>query len=123
MSRIDGFSTLLIQIRARLTERAGRKGAAASKTAPSAGNRSAAPPSIESLRLQIKGAIAGLDIQKPSDLALAKQRFVESILMAELGIAVAGDVRFMEIAQNVVATIDEDARLSKNLGAVLLELS
>lgn len=123
MSRIDGFNTLLLQIRAQLTQRNTRSSATSNSAPPSSASRKGASSSTESLRLQVKGAIAGLDLQNPETSSIAKQRFVETILMAELGPTIANDARFLEVSQGVVETIAEDARLSANLERLLNEMA
>lgn len=123
MSRIDGFNTLLLQIRAQLTQRTARSTASRSNTPSSSASRQNNSIATESLRLQVKGAIAGLDLQNPASSSIAKQRFIETILIAELGPAVANDTRFLEVSQGVAEAIAEDARLSMNLEKLLKEMA
>lgn len=124
MSRIDGLDTLLLQIRGKLAQRTGPsdKASRTSRTSADATSRRSPARSSDSIKVQLKGAIAGLDLDSETGIEMARIRFVETVLTSELGTEITRDSRFPALSENIREAISADGRLAENLDRLLRDI-
>ncbi|MCJ0764530.1 hypothetical protein [Variovorax terrae] len=128
MSGIDNVSQLTAVMRAQVAALRQSVRSAPSKSAPHAPNRTESGSSQEPLDLArlVAQRVQSLDPQDPQRKRKALRIFLETVLLAELGIKLANDPAFLTMVDTVHRQMEADSDLAKAMddaAAILLSKS
>jgi hypothetical protein len=118
---VDRLRSLVGEIRseiARKTERSRRDGVTRGQSR-GGGERL----SLEELRSGLRSGFLGLDLHDASHKRQARHAFLELVLLAEFGVSLANDPRFLELVSGVESAFCDSPDLCAELDQVVSELA
>lgn len=124
MTTVGRLQQILAQIRSSLASKADaqRTSRSAGRGAPTRSALTDSRPTVEELKAQISGGLTAADLASPQGRQQARRVFLESVLLAEFGAALANDARFAEIVSGVQESFEHEPSLLAELDSVLEEL-
>lgn len=126
MTTTSRLQQILAQVRSSLAARTRDASKAGGTKSPSpAGSRSAVQqrPTIEMLQSQISAGLVALNLATAEGKKDARRVFLESVLLSEFGIGLAGDPRFAELVTSVQDSFEQEEALLSDLDTILEELA
>lgn len=126
MTTTDRLQHILAQIRSGLTARtrdSGKVGGITAKASHGARPVAEQRLTIEMLQSQISAGLAVVNLGTAQGKKDARRVFLESVLLGEFGIGLAGDPRFAELVTSVQDSFEEEESLLSDLDHVLEDLA